>query len=492
MSNYKKLCAVFAKYISLNQISSLLSWDSQVMLPKSATKQRSKQQIIIYEIIENLISDPEISDLINEVDNSKLDPYQKRNFLLMQEFLNERKIIPTNLRYEFQKQALETENSWLLARQKNNYQIFNKSFKKLIDLLREISVIKSQKMNISKYESLLNQYSKGVKEEDLDKIFISLKQSLPNLIDKVICNQTPKNNLISTNIPILQQKNCFNYIAKKTLISDNWCRLDESVHPFTSGFKNDVRITTRYDKNNFISALMGIIHESGHAIYDHNLPSKFSDKLIGQDAGMAIHESQSLLFEMQIARSKAFCQFLTPIINKYFKKYFSSDDLFNIFNYVEKSEIRVDADELTYPLHIILRYEIERDLINGKIETDDIVDIWHEKSKNYLGIEKTSLIKGCLQDIHWSDGSIGYFPTYSLGAIYAAQIASKIKNILPNFEEEVSKGKFTNIKNILKDNIHSTAYIDDPDTIIYNFSGSSLDVNNYINYLNNKFLQKNG
>jgi carboxypeptidase Taq len=488
MSNYKEICDIFAKYISFNQISSLLAWDSQVMLPKKALPQRAKQQMLIYDVIENLIADPKLNNLIQNIDISKLDKSEKRNFELMHEFIWERSIIPKKLRLELQKKSLETEALWLSARDNNDYKIFNKGFKALIKLLREICTIKSQEMKISKYESLLKQYSKGVTEEKLDKIFNLLKEKLPALIDRVVVHQIPKDKLKKCHATLATQKEFVYYVAKKLSISPEWCRIDESVHPFTTGFKNDVRITTRYDKSNFTSALMGVIHESGHALYDHNLPSKYAYKLVGQDAGMAIHESQSLFFEMQIARSKFFCKFLTPIVNKYFAINFNENDLFSIFNFVEKSEIRVDADELTYPLHIIIRYEIERDLINSKIETDDIPEIWYEKNKNYLGISSTSLAKGCLQDIHWSDGSLGYFPTYSLGAIYAAQIAAKIQNIMPDFAENIANGKFMEIINILKNNIHAQGNLDDPDVIMKNFSGSSLDVSNYINYLQNKFL----
>ena len=233
---------------------------------------------------------------------------------------------------------------------------------------------------------------------------------------------------------------------------------------------------------------MGIIHESGHAIYDSNLPQNQCTKAIGQDAGMALHESQSLFYEMQIARSMEFCKFALPHINKYLNLSISAADLYNNLNYVKKDYIRIDSDEVTYPLHIILRYNIEKDLINKKIETKDIPEIWAIQTEKLFQLKAPKNQNGCLQDIHWSDGSLGYFPTYSLGAIYASQIANKFRNILSDFDNLIEAGNFAKINEVLKENIHKKAHSQNAEEIITEFCGSKLDADCYLRYLEKKFL----
>ena len=487
-NDYLKLTKAFDRYYILKKINSTLSWDTQVKMPKDGFYIREKQLNLINQEIDNSICNKEISKLINNLDPSNLSKREQRNFFLMKRDFLHKNSLPQKLREDFSKIALKTEFIWPEARKNNDYKLFDQYFSKLIKLLREISQIKSEKLNLSKYETLLDLYCPSVKEEELDKVFTKLENKLPNLINKIIANQTKPKLLHEQNIPKELQKKLFLAITEKFGITNKWCLIDESEHPFCTGYNGDVRITTKYNECDFTSAFMGIIHESGHAIYDSNLPQNQCTKAIGQDAGMALHESQSLFYEMQIARSMEFCKFALPHINKYLNLSISAADLYNNLNYVKKDYIRIDSDEVTYPLHIILRYNIEKDLINKKIETKDIPEIWAIQTEKLFQLKAPKNHNGCLQDIHWSDGSLGYFPTYSLGAIYASQIANKFRNILSDFDNLIEAGNFAKINEVLKENIHKKAHSQNAEEIITEFCGSKLDADCYLRYLEKKFL----
>jgi carboxypeptidase Taq len=486
MKNYKKLTGVFEEYYKLSRISSILSWDSQVNMPKFGFREREKQMNLLGDLVNEKLYAPETLNALNEVDKSKLSLFEKRNFFLMKRFLEHKTIVPEKLQKEITAVSLKSEFNWQEARDKKDFKLFNKEFSKLMKLLQEVASIKSEFFGVSKYESLMDEYDPGRKEKDLDEVFCGLKKELPSLIDKIISKQHPSS-LPQKNYRAQTQKKFFTQIIKQLGISNNWCRIDESTHPFCTGYSGDVRITTRYDKADFMPALMGLIHESGHALYDNQMPKKYADMPIGQDAGMALHESQSLFFEMQVGRSKSFSKFITPKINKAFNLELTPDDLYANINKVEKSLIRVDADEATYPLHVILRYEIEKDLINGKIKSDDLPEVWNGKIKEYLGLEVPNDGLGCLQDIHWSDGSLGYFPSYSLGAIYAAQIKQAALAKIPNFDELVEAGKFKEITEFLKENIHKFGSEKDADGIVGGLCGKKLELSVFLGYLKGKY-----
>ena len=413
---YLKLNDIFEKYYNLKKISSVLSWDNQVNMPKNGFFLRKNQQILLNNLSDDLIHNSK--EIIDNCDISNLTALEKRNFYLMRNIVLHKTSIPKKLQQEFTKISLETEFIWPQAKENNNFNLFNKKFKKLISLLKEISLIKSETLNMTPYESLLDVYDPGRKEKDLDKLFAKLTKKIPILIDKAINKQRGYKEFLN-NYNINKQKELGLEVIKYFQVSNDWCAVNKSNHPFCSGEPGDVRITTRYDKKDFSSSLMGLIHETGHALYDNNRPKDKIFQAIGQDGGMAIHESQSLFLEMQIARSNAFCQFIAPKICKKFNlndNTCNAESLFNKLNHVERGYIRVDADELTYPLHISLRYEIEKKLIYSEIETDDLPDIWNEKLKSMLNLNAPKVSKGVLQDIHWSDGSLGYFPTYVIGA----------------------------------------------------------------------------
>jgi carboxypeptidase Taq len=269
-------------------------------------------------------------------------------------------------------------------------------------------------------------------------------------------------------------------------------RLDVSKHPFCGGVPEDVRITTRYNESDFLESLMGVIHETGHARYEQNLPRDWIDQPGGTARSMGMHESQSLFFEMQLGRSDEFLAMIQPLIVKHFgdDPAFAVPNLVKLFTRVKADFIRVDADELTYPLHVILRFEIEEALMNGTMAVEEIPRVWDEKMREYLGVDTRDNFKnGCMQDIHWTSGSFGYFPTYSLGAMYAAQYAHYLKKTMPDFNQKVLAGDLSEIFAWLRDNIWSKGSLLTTEEIILQATGEPLNPNYYLEHLRSRYLQ---
>ena len=268
-------------------------------------------------------------------------------------------------------------------------------------------------------------------------------------------------------------------------------RLDVSMHPFCGGAYKDSRITTRYNEKNFIESLMGVLHETGHALYNLGLPEKWKYQPVGDALGTVVHESQSLFMEMQICRSFEFLKFASPFMRKVFNKkgkQWEANNLYNIYTLVKPSFIRVDADEVTYPLHVIIRYKIEKDLIEGNIKVKEIPNVWNMYMNDFLNIKPKNNKEGCLQDIHWFDGTFGYFPTYTLGAIYASQLFSKIKKELPNLNIQIANGKFNHLINWLRSNVHSKGSLSNSEDLVKKVTGEELNIEYFKKHLINRYL----
>ena len=281
-------------------------------------------------------------------------------------------------------------------------------------------------------------------------------------------------------------------VMKMLQFDFNHGRLDESMHPFCGGIPSDVRITTRYDENEFAQSLMGIIHETGHARYEQGLPKSLSGLPSGEARSMGIHESQSLFFEMQIGRSDSFIAHLANYAAKHFDGHnpelFSQENFYKLYTRVKKDFIRVDADELTYPAHVILRYEIERDLINGKIKHTDVPELWNNKMQTYLGLSTEGNYRnGCMQDIHWTDGAFGYFPSYTLGAMYAAQFMASMQKSV-DVDAAIQSGDLSPIFSWLSDNIWSKGSLLTTDELVKQATGETLNTAHFQNHLRSRYL----
>ena len=494
MKSYLKLCEKFETTSNIYKAMSILGWDNSVMMPKGSAEDRARQQATLGAIAHSMIVSKEVRELLDaaQSETRDMDEWQKANLKLMRNEWIHNNAVPSSLLTEMTMASSECEMRWRTAKADNDFKTFATFLKKVLKLSREIADLKAAALGLSRYDALLDQYDEGRRSADIDKIFADLKIFLPGFIEQVMSKQAKQKQPVkpSGHYPIEKQKEISIELMKIIGFDFDKGRLDVSSHPFSGGTPDDVRITTRYNEADYTDSLMSIFHETGHAMYSFGQPLKYRSQPVGNSLGMSIHESQSLLLEMQVCRSKDFLSFLETYTKKYFGDSYenSAENLYAYYNHVEPSLIRVGADEVTYPLHVILRYDIEKKLVEGEMEVDDIPGEWNKKMKEYLGITPPTDREGCMQDIHWSDGSFGYFPTYTLGAMTAAQFYAQAKKDYPNIPAEISQGKFSTLMHWLRDNVHSKGCLYTADELTKNITGQHLNTEIFKDYLKNKYM----
>ena len=492
MRAYTKLKEIFKDASLSSDIAGILHWDMSTMMPSNSRDQRAEQLAYLSKLSHDKISSNEVRDLILEAKSEELNQNETYN---LREIEREHKLtssVPSNLIQKISRTSAKCEGEWQDARKNSNFNLIKNSLGELIKLTKEEADILGKEFNLSPYEALVNKFEPGSSTKLIANVFDDLQHFLTPLIDTIIDKQRSQNILpIQYKISENQQKVIAEHIMKIIGFDFKRGRLDKSVHPFCGGSTNDVRITTRYNEDNPFSSLDGVMHETGHALYELNLPEKWSHQPVGKSRGMAMHESQSLLIEMQITRSLAFKTFLSKLLKDKFNiidKSFDANNLYLLGTRVEKSFIRVESDEVTYPLHIILRFNLERKIFNNEIGVNDIPEAWNDEYKKLFDkkVEKDS--DGCLQDVHWYAGLFGYFPTYSLGALTAAQFASQLRIDLPKLDLNIEKGKFDDLVNWLKTNIHEKASFFSTNEVLEQVTNSSLNAKYFKNYINNRYL----
>lgn len=494
MNNYKTLEKVFRKLNDIEQAQSVLHWDMSVTMPSGGAESRSNQLATLKSIGHAILTDKGVGDLFEgaKTEVKRLNSWQKANLREMEREWIHATAVPHRLVNDLSKAGSKCEMIWREARKNNDFKSFAPYLKKVVGIVRNIAKAKADKLGCSTYEALLDQFDPGRKTAQLDQVFDDLQNFLPGFIGEVVEKQKSfKPIKLKGPFDTAKQRALSNALLDTVGFNRSYGRLDESIHPFCGGYAGDVRITTRYDENDFTSGIMGVLHEFGHANYEANLPKKWKDQPVGKAMGMAIHESQSLLIEMQVCRSKEFIKHLLPIVKKELGgkgKGWSVDNLTKIYHKVEPSLIRVDADEVTYPAHIMLRYYIEKYLINGEMEVEDLPDAWNQGMEKFLGIKPEDDKDGCMQDIHWTDGSFGYFPTYTLGAIYGAQIYKTAKISDTNIVPEIEKGNFTPLKEWLGYNVHAHGSKYLSDDLVKKVTCKTLDVEIYKEHLKERYL----
>ncbi len=495
MPAYKTLEKIFKKLNDLEQVQAVLSWDNAVVMPNGGARARSEQLATLKSLQHAILTDQGVSDLIAKAQDEQrnLSGWQKANLREIQRIFKHSSAVPRKLLQELSKAGSHCEMVWRQARKENNFPMLVAPLKRVVELVREIAQIKGEVLGMSAYDSLIDQYDPGLRTENLDVIFADIKNFLPDFVAKVTEKQKQENKIIPINAQISteKQKLVAGELLKIMKFDTNKGRLDESHHPFCGGYQGDIRITSRYNENDFMSSLMAVMHELGHAMYENGLPENWSGQPVGQARGMSVHESQSLLIEMQVCRSPEFMNFITPKLKEIFGvtgDEWTADNLYNICNKVEPSLIRVDADEVTYPGHIILRYYIEKYLISGDMTVEDLPDAWRQGMEKFVGVVPTDDANGCMQDIHWMDGTFGYFPTYAMGAIYASQIFATAKTALPTLGEDITQGDFTNLISWLNKNLHDKASRFETPDLINSTTGKTIDLDVYKNHLTSRYL----
>lgn len=495
MRTYLLLESIFSKIYYLDSAAAMLHWDSATVMPSGAAETRSEQLATLNGLRHEMITDIKVRELLarSEMDQKQLNPWQLANLKLMRRRFLHANAIPEALVKELTIAGSKCEMVWRDTRKANNFSAYVPHQQKVLDLVREIASLKAQSFDCSRYDALLDSYDPGKKSADIDRVFADLKNFLPDFTQKVLAKQKkqPKPIMPKGPFPLAKQKKLGMQFMGALGFDFNHGRLDISHHPFCGGVPGDVRITTRYDTADFTSSLMGVLHETGHALYETNLPEDWRGQPVGDAQGMTIHESQSLLIEMQVCRSAEFLEYATPMIVKQFGgkgAAWKPENISRLYNHVEAGLIRVDADEVTYPSHVILRHEIEKKLIDGKMDIKDVPEVWNKGMHDLLGVKVPDYASGCMQDIHWTDGSFGYFPTYTLGAMTAAQFFHTAKKQNPDVVKGIQKGDFKPLNEWLKKNIHQNGSRLTADELLKEVTGEALNPDIYKTHLKNRYL----
>ncbi|HJD59951.1 MAG TPA: carboxypeptidase M32 [Rickettsia endosymbiont of Omalisus fontisbellaquei] len=495
MNNYTKLENEFSTISHFNNILSILYWDVAVNMPIGSGESRSNEIVTLTSLVHSMLKSPMLKELLSKaIEESKnLDDWQNANIREIERQIIDANCIDEQLQKKLVAATTKAELVWREARKNNDYNLFKPHLQKVLDYTKEVAKARADVFNCGLYDSLIDMFDPSRKSSDIKQVFSVLKNELPQLINKVLEKQKNEKELVkSSELDPGMQKRIGKRIMEIMQFDIAKGRLDESTHPFCGGTPNDIRLTTRYDKDNFISGLMGIIHETGHALYEQNLPEMYKGQPVGRAKGMAFHESQSLFMEMQVGRSREFTEFLAKLLRDEFafkSEEYSAENLYRAITRVTPDFIRVDADEVTYPMHVILRFEIEELLIGGDLNLDELPNFWDSKMQEYLGVKPASFSNGCLQDIHWSHGNFGYFPAYTNGAIIASMVMKKVKQIHPSIKDDILKGDFSNLNNYLNKNFRNLGSLKNSADLLKVASGEDkINPEVYINYLEGKYL----
>lgn len=495
MSAFNKLQQQFKRLSRIQHASAICGWDQAAMMPEGGNNARGEALAELSVISHQLLTAPELDDWFEEAHEEITDALDIANLATMKRAWQHATLLPQDLVEAISIANSRCEHAWRQQRKNNDWQGYNTNLKEVVRLAREQAGYFAEHAGLNRYDALMDLSEPGMSSHKVDTLFGDLKTWLPGLIDEAEEKQGSRQVITPQGpFPTEQQRQLGLETMKLLGFDFQHGRLDTSTHPFCGGVPEDVRITTRYDEQNFMSALFGVIHETGHARYEQNLPKALAGLPVGQARSMGVHESQSLFFEMQLARSLPFTQLIATRIAEAFQRQqdpaFSADNLYQLNTRVKRGFIRVDADEVTYPAHVILRYEIEKELIEGGIDTDHIPDLWNEKMESLLGLSTSGKNDiGCMQDIHWAGGAFGYFPSYTLGAMYAAQLFNAAQKQIPGLEDRIAKGDLTDLFEWLNKAIWSKASTLSTDELIRQATGEPLNSQYFKQHLQQRYLR---
>lgn len=495
MSPYQTLHDRFARLGAVKEALGILHWDASTNMPDGAAASRGEQLAALRVIVHEGLTDVVLPDLLAGAEaQNDLDSWQRANVAEMRRSVAHAAAVPADLVAASSKACTECEMIWRKARPANDFARVLPALSKVLSLTREIAAAKSAVLGKSPYDVLLDQYEPGGSTQTIDRLFGELAAVLPGMIDRALSLQAERPAPVPPPgpFPINAQRALGLNLMKQLGFDLDHGRLDISAHPFTGGASGDVRITTRYDEADFRQALMGVLHETGHALYELGLPSHWARQPVGRARGMSLHESQSLLIEMQVCRGREFMAFAGPLICDAFGgsgPAWSAENLYRLGTRVERSFIRVDADELTYAAHVMLRYRLERALIAGDMTLADLPDEWNKGMRQLIGVAPPSDTLGCLQDIHWYDGAWGYFPTYTLGAMNAAQLFQSAKAADAAILPSIANGNFMPLLSWLRANVHAKASSRSTDEIMSEATGRPAETAPYLNHLRARYLE---
>jgi carboxypeptidase Taq len=496
MTAYTDLEKRFRRLGAVEEAIAVLHWDAAAMMPAGGGPARAEQLATLRGIAHQLLAAPETADLLAAADpeTSGLGPWQRANLREMRRRWLHAAAVPGDLVEALSRAKSQSEAVWRTARPADDFAMALPGLEQVLGLTREVAAAKAEALDTSPYEALLDQYEPGGSTAVIDRLFDELSRFLPALLDAALARQAarPAPPGLRGPFPISNQRRVALALMERIGFDFAHGRLDESAHPFCGGTSDDVRLTTRYDEADFAKALMGTLHETGHALYKRGLPAEWQLQPVGAARGMALHESQSLFLEMQICRSRAFAGFAAPLLREIFGgagAAWDGDAFYQRQIRVEPGPIRVDADEITYPAHVILRYRLERAMLAGDLLPGDLPAAWAEGLQGLIGVTPQSDRDGCLQDIHWYDGAWGYFPTYTLGALIAAQLFAAARRGLPDLAEQIGCGEFAPLFDWLRLQIHGKGSLLPTADLVTEATGMPLGTAAFEAHLRGRYLE---
>ncbi len=503
--SYKKLMEKVKDLFVFQSIESIISWDMETMMPPKAIQLRSQQLALISRITHKMITDPEIGNLLEKIrqhpEHDELDEVQKRNVYLIKKDFDEQTKLPEELVAEIAKQQAITVDVWKKAKVAKDFSIFRPELEKIVDLKKKAAeILMKVKETATPYDALIDSFEPKMTTETITRVFDQLREGLALILKKCgTASKQPDIRSLWRKVPINAQRQVAKALAETVgydVISKNaGGRIDETEHPFAAGYYDDVRLTTHYYEHNFTSSIFSVLHEAGHAMYEQNLNPEWMYQPVGTACSSGFHESQSRFVENIVGRSRDFWVYFLPKLKEIAGNDLTDidlDSLVHAINEVRPSKIRIEADEVTYCLHIIIRFDIERDLFAEKIMVKELPEIWNQKYKESLGINVENDSEGVMQDTHWASGLYGYFPSYALGNIYGGQILMAMEKDRPDWRKQLSIGNFRDIKEWLIKNVYSCGNLYDPADLIKKVTGEELNVKPYLNYLSTKYSELYG
>ena len=489
---YDALTATWQRLHHFGHLQSLASWDRMAFMPVNGNAARANAMAEMDGLLHGIRTNPQLAVSHEQAEGEKLDDFQRANLREIRRDWRTANALPASL---VQAQSLANarcEHAWRTQRPANDWKGFLENFREVLTLSREQANYLTDKTGLSPHDALMDNYEPGMTGEIVDRLFGDLQQWLPDLVKRVREKQSRE--VVQSPVgPFARSAQYAIGLEAMKLLGFDFesGRLDESAHPFCGGVPEDIRLTTRYREDSFVGSLWGTMHESGHGRYEQNLPRDWLGQPVAWARSAGIHESQSLSFEMQIGLSRPFVGLLVPRLAKHFgdQPAFEPDNLHRWLTRVQPSFIRVDADELTYPLHVILRYRIERDLIEGRVEADDIPSLWDAAMGELLDVDtRGNFTNGCLQDVHWGEGLFGYFPSYTLGAMYAAQWFAAIREKTPDLDARMAAGDLKPVFDWLREHIWQQGSRWSTTELVTRATGGPLDPAHYRRHLEARYL----
>ena len=496
--SFAKLEDLGRKLEALEHAQSMLSVDEAVQMPVGGGEKRAEAMAMLAGLYHDLAAAPEIADWIDKAEGEAQDATRQASLREFKRFYTNLTCLSSDFVRKQVAARVRSEQLWRELRPKGDWASFLPALTGVVALMREEAELRARVLGLDPYDALMEQYDPGLRAHDVAPVFAELKIFLKGFVPEAMARQEEKLSHrplkpFNAPFPIERQKALGHAMMEALGFDFAHGRLDISHHPFCGGVPSDVRMTTRYVTGEFLSALMGILHETGHGLYEQGLPAAWSHLPLGKARGMAMHESQSLFVEKQIARSPEFWEWAMPIVRQHLGDQaiagWDLDDMLAHVHRIKPGLIRVDADEATYPLHVILRFEIEQDLVSGKLRPQDIPEVWDARMKDYLGLATIDNPKdGPMQDVHWPSGAFGYFPSYTLGAMIAAQLWAALEKAQPSAREDMRNGRFVGLNDWRRDHVWLQASLSPTPQLLERATGETLKAAYFIRHLQQRYL----